>query len=168
MKDAKKTRLASCFILHPSSFILFCPTSHHQPRLCRAGQHRHRSDHPRAISHARADDRRGIREARQLRADRPARRSVSDALRAGRADSRRPYQIVIAGRNFGCGSSREHAPIAMGAAGVRGGRRGIVSRASSSATASPPANSIPTTQESASATRSRPATSPRSISTPTR
>lgn len=29
-----------------------------------------------------------------------------------------PYQIVIAGRNFGCGSSREHAPIAMGAAGV--------------------------------------------------
>lgn len=30
-----------------------------------------------------------------------------------------PFQIVIAGRNFGCGSSREHAPIAMGAAGVR-------------------------------------------------
>ena len=29
-----------------------------------------------------------------------------------------PYQIVVAGRNFGCGSSREHAPIALGAAGV--------------------------------------------------
>jgi 3-isopropylmalate/(R)-2-methylmalate dehydratase small subunit len=29
-----------------------------------------------------------------------------------------PYKIVIAGRNFGCGSSREHAPIAMGAAGT--------------------------------------------------
>jgi len=28
------------------------------------------------------------------------------------------YKIVIAGRNFGCGSSREHAPIAMGAAGT--------------------------------------------------
>jgi 3-isopropylmalate/(R)-2-methylmalate dehydratase small subunit len=28
-----------------------------------------------------------------------------------------PYKIVIGGRNFGCGSSREHAPIAMGAAG---------------------------------------------------
>ena len=28
------------------------------------------------------------------------------------------YQIVVAGKNFGCGSSREHAPISMGAAGV--------------------------------------------------
>src|SRR5205823_13590279 len=29
------------------------------------------------------------------------------------------YPIVIGGRNFGCGSSREHTPIAMGAANAR-------------------------------------------------
>lgn len=34
------------------------------------------------------------------------------------ADGACEYTIIIAGRNFGCGSSREHAPIAMGAAGI--------------------------------------------------
>jgi len=30
-----------------------------------------------------------------------------------------PYSIIVAGRNFGCGSSREHAPICLGASGVK-------------------------------------------------
>ena len=36
-------------------------------------------------------------------------------VKDGQLDSE--YPIVVAGRNFGCGSSREHAPIALGSAG---------------------------------------------------
>jgi 3-isopropylmalate/(R)-2-methylmalate dehydratase small subunit len=35
----------------------------------------------------------------------------------GKLDSE--YPVVVGGRNFGCGSSREHAPIALGSAGCR-------------------------------------------------
>src|SRR5260370_39700997 len=45
----------------------------------------------------------------------------------GRPES--DFQIVIAGKNFGSGSSREHAPIPVGAAGVAAGVHGIYSGA---------------------------------------
>src|SRR6058998_3393764 len=38
-------------------------------------------------------------------------------VKDGQLDSQ--YPIVVAGRNFGCGSSREHAPIALGSAGCK-------------------------------------------------
>jgi 3-isopropylmalate/(R)-2-methylmalate dehydratase small subunit len=38
-------------------------------------------------------------------------------VKEGQLDTEFP--IVVAGRNFGCGSSREHAPIALGSAGCR-------------------------------------------------
>ncbi len=38
-------------------------------------------------------------------------------VKDGQLDS--DYPIVVGGRNFGCGSSREHAPIAMGSAGSK-------------------------------------------------
>jgi len=38
-------------------------------------------------------------------------------VKDGQLDSQ--YPIIVGGRNFGCGSSREHAPIALGSAGCK-------------------------------------------------
>jgi len=38
-------------------------------------------------------------------------------IREGRTKTE--YTIIVGGNNFGCGSSREHAPVSLGAAGVK-------------------------------------------------
>ena len=47
-----------------------------------------------------------------------ARHCMEDADGGKFAAGHKPGDVIVAGRNFGCGSSREHAPISMKAAGV--------------------------------------------------
>ena len=45
-------------------------------------------------------------------------RHCMDGIRPGFSAEVRPGDMVVAGENFGCGSSREHAPLALKGAGV--------------------------------------------------
>ncbi|MFP4087257.1 MAG: 3-isopropylmalate dehydratase small subunit [Desulfobacteraceae bacterium] len=47
-------------------------------------------------------------------------RSCFADIRPGFSEEVREGDMVVAGTNFGCGSSREHAPLALKAAGIRG------------------------------------------------
>jgi len=58
--------------------------------------------------------------ARYLNTSDPAElaRHIMEDLDAGFAKSVRPGDVIVAGKNFGSGSSREHAPLALKTAGV--------------------------------------------------
>jgi len=59
--------------------------------------------------------------ARYLNTSDPAELSkhVMEGIDSDFARKIKPGDIIVAGKNFGCGSSREHAPIAIKAAGIQ-------------------------------------------------
>ena len=125
----------------------------HDQRLAAAAlplprrQHRHRPHHPGAVPPLRLV--RGPRGA-------PLRGRRAQAVDAGQTHPRRRIRamrgrpILVVNANFGCGSSREHAPQAIRRRGIPRGRRANRSRRSSSAT--PSRSGMPCATASARAT----------------
>ena len=131
----EKTLLPSTICSHAICF--------YRSGLRGARQHRHRSDHSRAIPEPRADHPRGIREARQptRSCGLPESLYPTRFVKEGQLDS--DYPIVVGGtkfrlRQFARTRAHRHG---FGQAAKSSWRK--VSRASFSATASPPANFIP-------------------------
>ena len=80
-------------------------------------QHRHRPDHPGAVPED--DFEGGLGRPALLRLALRCRGQSEAGFHPEPAGSRSSAQILLAGDNFGCGSSREHAPWALTQYGFR-------------------------------------------------
>ena len=118
---------------HSSTRLSVVKVSHHsrvshantnrRQSLCAGRQHRYRSNYPRPIPDVQPLHPRRISHVRQVRLC-GVPESASGLpkghipFHAPGDDFISPFKIIVGGKNFGCGSSREHAPIALAAAGI--------------------------------------------------